>query len=310
MKDTARTRNLARMGIPPEARGAVWACAIGNHLKLDEESFERLAIHSAMVHQKHSNGAALSKAEAVHITNAEVIDADLPRTFGSLHLFDESGGCNSDLRKVLVAMDLLLPDVGYVQGMSYFAAMLSLYMEPLTAFIALSNLVDRHFFRALFLMDIDQIWRYLKIFDALLESNNREVAAHFAQLGLTSDLYMIDWLFTLYSKTTPLPVAGRIWDYFLVMGEVALFDVALRLLRYFKPQLSGASFEESLRVLNTIPAELQPDTLFSSAFAVKIPKRVHDLFQQELRSHEAALQSVRDDTEPHSGRAAPSGHLQ
>ena len=38
-----------------------------------------------------------------------------------------------------------------------------------------------------------QIWRYLKVFDALVARQLPDLAKHFADINLTSDLYMIDW---------------------------------------------------------------------------------------------------------------------
>ena len=41
--------------------------------------------------------------------------------------------------------------------MSYFGAMLMLYLDPEVAFVAMANIVNTHFFRSLFKMNIDQV---------------------------------------------------------------------------------------------------------------------------------------------------------
>jgi len=48
------------------------------------------------------------------------------------------------------------PDIGYVQGMSYLAGHLLLYMDQFHAFIAFANLLNSPFFHSFLLMDIDR----------------------------------------------------------------------------------------------------------------------------------------------------------
>ena len=51
--------------------------------------------------------------------------------------------------------------------------------------------------------------------------------SHFKAENLTPDLYIIDWMFTLYAKSLPLDVASRVWDVFCRDGEEFLFRTAL-----------------------------------------------------------------------------------
>lgn len=84
-----------------------------------------------------------------------------------------------------------------------------------------------------------------------------DVHAHFAQLGLTSDMYMVDWcvsksqlqkelvvscnqyfthlfmpahrILTVLCKSAPMDVAVRIWDAYFVYGDYFLYRMALGL---------------------------------------------------------------------------------
>ena len=80
----------------------------------------------------------------------KLIDTDLPRTFPSLRLFDEDGPYYNQLRTVLETFACFRPDLGYIQGMSYLAAMLCLYFQTFStkpdentymAFQCLANLM-------------------------------------------------------------------------------------------------------------------------------------------------------------------------
>jgi len=47
-----------------------------------------------------------------------------------------------------------------------------------------------------------------------------------------SDMYLLSWLLTLFSKNIPLEVAARIWDGHLIFGEAYLVCACLGVLKY------------------------------------------------------------------------------
>jgi len=63
-----------------------------------------------------------------------------------------------------------------------------------------------------------------------------ELFNHFNALDLTSDLYLIDWMVTLFSKNMDCEIASRIWDNFLLDGEIFAIKTALAILKYFECQ--------------------------------------------------------------------------
>jgi TBC1 domain family member 14 len=42
-------------------------------------------------------------------------------------------------------------------------------------------------------------------------------------LGIRFDTFVSDWVLTLFAKSLPLDVAARIWDMFLLEGDVVIF---------------------------------------------------------------------------------------
>ena len=47
-----------------------------------------------------------------------------------------------------------------------------------------------------------------------------------------SDMYLLSWLLTLFSKNIPLEVAARLWDGHLIFGEAYLVCACLGVLKY------------------------------------------------------------------------------
>ena len=58
------------------------------------------------------------------------------------------------------------PDVGYVQGMSFLAAILLLNMEAMDAFTALANMLTTHVFFDLYRLDVELLSKHLDVYGA------------------------------------------------------------------------------------------------------------------------------------------------
>lgn len=88
------------------------------------------------------------------LSSIEVIERDLPRTLPSLGFFDRPESvAYEELRLVLECTALQLPRVSYVQGMSYIAALVLLFLKPPVAFVCFANMMHAPFFRSLTHMD-------------------------------------------------------------------------------------------------------------------------------------------------------------
>lgn len=73
-----------------------------------------------------------------------------------------------------------------------------------------------------------------------------KIAKRFEDMRLTPDMYIVDWVLTLFSKALPLDLAMRVWDYFFFEGTRFIFRVALGILKYGSPVLESGEFEECL----------------------------------------------------------------
>lgn len=60
---------------------------------------------------------------------------------------------------------------------------------------------------------------------------------HFEALDVTADLYLIDWLLTLYTKNMDIDIASRIWDNFFLDGEIFAIKTAIAILIYLERKL-------------------------------------------------------------------------
>lgn len=68
---------------------------------------------------------------------------------------------------------------------------------------------------------------YYASYNDLLAENLPHVHKHFVTSHLTPDLYLLDWIYTVFTKAMNLDLASRVWDVFLRDGEEFLFRAAL-----------------------------------------------------------------------------------
>ncbi len=75
---------------------------------------------------------------------------------------------------------------------------------------------------------------------------------HFEVLDITADLFLIDWMLTLYSKNIDLEIVSRIWDNFLLEGEIFTIRTGLALLKYFENQFLKQSYFKIIKQLKNM----------------------------------------------------------
>lgn len=269
MKNTRRVRELWWQGLPPSVRGKVWSLAIGNELNITPELYEiflsrakekwRSFSETSSENEVEDCGASLADRES----SLDLIKLDISRTFPSLYIFQKGGPYHDLLHSVLGAYTCYRPDVGYVQGMSFIAAVLILNMEEADAFIAFANLLNKPCQMAFFRVDHDLMLKYFAAFEVFFEENLPTLFQHFQSNSLTPDFYLIDWIFTLYSKSLPLDVACRVWDVFCRDGEEALFRTGLGILRLYQDVLLQMDFIHSAQFLSRLPDTTPAHALFN-----------------------------------------------
>ncbi|NWW54254.1 TBC12 protein, partial [Pedionomus torquatus] len=276
MRATRRVRELWWQGLPPSVRGKVWSLAVGNELNITPELYEIFLSRAKERWKSFSEPSSETDAEdavasvADREASLELIKLDISRTFPSLYIFQKGGPYHDLLHSVLGAYTCYRPDVGYVQGMSFIAAVLILNLEEADAFIAFANLLNKPCQLAFFRVDHSMMLKYFAAFEVFFEENLPKLFLHFKSYSLTPDIYLIDWIFTLYSKSLPLDLACRVWDVFCRDGEEFLFRTGLGILRLYEDILLQMDFIHIAQFLTKLPEDITSEKLFSCIAAIQM----------------------------------------
>ncbi|XP_074230021.1 TBC1 domain family member 12 isoform X1 [Camelus bactrianus] len=274
MHSTRRVRELWWQGLPPSVRGKVWSLAVGNELNITPELYEIFLSRAKERWKSFSETSSENDIEGVSVADREasleLIKLDISRTFPSLYIFQKGGPYHDVLHSILGAYTCYRPDVGYVQGMSFIAAVLILNLEEADAFIAFANLLNKPCQLAFFRVDHSMMLKYFATFEVFFEENLSKLFLHFKSYSLTPDIYLIDWIFTLYSKSLPLDLACRVWDVFCRDGEEFLFRTGLGILRLYEDILLQMDFIHIAQFLTKLPEDITSEKLFSCIAAIQM----------------------------------------
>ncbi|XP_058154783.1 TBC1 domain family member 12 [Dasypus novemcinctus] len=274
MRSTRRVRELWWQGLPPSVRGKVWSLAVGNELNITPELYEIFLSRAKERWKTFSETSSENDTEGISVADREasleLIKLDISRTFPSLYIFQKGGPYHDVLHSILGAYTCYRPDVGYVQGMSFIAAVLILNLEEADAFIAFANLLNKPCQLAFFRVDHSMMLKYFATFEVFFEENLSKLFLHFKSYSLTPDIYLIDWIFTLYSKSLPLDLACRVWDVFCRDGEEFLFRTGLGILRLYEDILLQMDFIHIAQFLTKLPEDITSEKLFSCIAAIQM----------------------------------------
>uniref|UniRef100_A0A673T4Z7 TBC1 domain family member 12 n=2 Tax=Suricata suricatta TaxID=37032 RepID=A0A673T4Z7_SURSU len=274
MRSTRRVRELWWQGLPPSVRGKVWSLAVGNELNITPELYEIFLSRAKERWKSFSETSSENDTEGISVADREasleLIKLDISRTFPSLYIFQKGGPYHDVLHSILGAYTCYRPDVGYVQGMSFIAAVLILNLEEADAFIAFANLLNKPCQLAFFRVDHSMMLKYFATFEVFFEENLSKLFLHFKSYSLTPDIYLIDWIFTLYSKSLPLDLACRVWDVFCRDGEEFLFRTGLGILRLYEDILLQMDFIHIAQFLTKLPEDITSEKLFSCIAAIQM----------------------------------------
>ncbi|XP_045190087.1 TBC1 domain family member 12-like [Mercenaria mercenaria] len=293
VKNSKKVRDLWWHGIPTNVRGKVWRLALGNDLNITPELYEICVSRAADKIKQMDESPVIygpteicSEPPSSKESSVELIKLDVSRTFPQLCIFQKGGPYHDLLHSLLGAYACYRPDIGYVQGMSFIAAVLLLNMDVADAFMCFANLLNRPCQVAFFRVDEGLMKAYFQTYEEFFVENMPVLCHHFKKNNLTPDLYLYDWIFTLFTKSLPLDIACRVWDIFCRDGEEFLFRTALGILKCHEDLLMQMDFILLAQFLTKIPERDSYDALFRCIESIQMTI--------DKKKYSQVLASVRD----------------
>ena len=300
-------------GIPDTIRGKIWMLCIGNKScitrefyeigvkksieillnlnkkeninsynnkknEIDDENKNNISILSDNTKKKYAQyiSQTLDKEKSI-----KIIDLDINRTFASLSIFKTGTPLSEDLKEILRVFVVTRPDMGYVQGLSYIAAVLLMQMEKFQAFVTFCNIILSPDIFAFYKLDENGIRKRLDIFNEIFECNLQKLYNHFNICSIFPEHYLLEWIMTLYTRTFHIDLVVRIWDVFMIEGIISLYKIAIVVLTYIEKELINSEFSEILSRLREIKKiKFDEDQFIKKMNDVKLTDKIFNKVNQ------------------------------
>lgn len=134
---------------------------------------------------------------------------------------------NQPLFRILKAIAIMFPTIGYCQGMNFIAGFLLLVSggQEIETFWMFVNLIRNSDFQmsGFYENGFPLLKLYSHMFFKLLEKRNKKLFIHLKNADLPESVWLTKWLLTGFVYTNPLEIAVRFWDY--IVASKSLFSM-------------------------------------------------------------------------------------
>jgi hypothetical protein len=220
----------------------------------DEKFWESLPVHlkPGDAFEHHENYVeALVNSKRCNITNLEQIMRDIPRTFPDEEYFKDTDVQDS-MRRVLMAVCVEYPDIGYVQSMNFLAGFLFLHSKTEDACFALFRRLMSHprmRMEEMYKPGLPLLFKVLNALKKLTERHAPKCDATFEEVGLDYIMFAQTWFMTLFTYSMDWAKVGPIWDVFFERGWEGPIRIALFLIRDNASAITNGDFDTISAVL-------------------------------------------------------------
>jgi len=254
-------------GVPERFRGSLWSIL----LDLDRIKQEQPGKYQEM-----------KKLARKFSPDIRQIDLDVNRTYRDHIMFRERYNTRQqDLFHVLAAYSMFNTEIGYCQGMSQIAALLLMYLNSEEdAFWALSQLMShpRYNMHGFFIPGFPKLIRFQEHHDKILHKKLRRLQKHLVANSIDTGIYTLKWFFQCFLDRLPFSLSIRVWDLYLLEGEVIMFAVAFTILRLHRKTLLKMGMDE---LIEHLQKTLESDFGYEDDYVIEVALREN---LQELRS--------------------------
>jgi hypothetical protein len=166
------------------------------------------------------------KALDINGENLRQIKKDLNRTYPSTTLFKKERILNK-LKNVLRAFSNYDNTIKYFQGMNFIVGFFLYHCEEYVAFWLFVSLIEEYDLRSLFMADFPGLKLHVHRVEMILKNEYPKIWDTFEKIGVKVEIFMVEWLFSLFSSLIPLELQIYFYRGFFLNRWMFFYKMAI-----------------------------------------------------------------------------------
>jgi hypothetical protein len=248
----ATHRKMWWNGIPPRLRGPVWTQAIGNDLEVSATTYS----------------IALEKARAHSDRHAHIISGTND-VWPDLKMFAVNQPMHDDLINICLAYSTYRPDISSAFstiGIQHIAALLLLNLPAPSAFIVLSNLLNRALPLSFLVQDANAMHAAYSTTLHALAKKHPSLASRLESLRVEPRDYLADMFGSLFCGRLGVEHAARVMDVYVIEGDKIPPRVAVAVAGILESSCLEGGKEDVARVLREKSVEIGEEEFMARVY--------------------------------------------
>ena len=158
--------------------------------------------------------------------NLRQIKKDINRTYPSTTIFKKERILNK-LKNVLRAYSNYDNTIKYLQGMNFIVGFFLYHCDEYIAFWLFVSLIEDYDLRRLFMNGFPGLKLHVTRVELILQKEYSYIWENFQKIGIKVEIFMVEWLFSLFSSLIPLELQIDFYKGFFSKGWIFFYKMAI-----------------------------------------------------------------------------------
>ena len=170
--------------------------------------------------------------------NMRQIKKDLNRTYPSSSIFKDDRIIKK-LKNVLRAFSNYDNSIKYFQGMNFIVGFFLYHCDEYIAFWLFATLFEDYDLGSIFMKDFPGLKLHVKRVEIILQKEYVDIWKIFVKFGVKVEIFMVEWVFSLFSSLIPLDLQMDFYKGFFSQGWIFFYKMCISSIL----NLNGGYFE-------------------------------------------------------------------
>ena len=158
--------------------------------------------------------------------NLTQIKKDLNRTYPSTSMFKKEK-ILTKLKNILKAFSNYDNRIKYIQGMNFIVGFFLYHCEEYVAFWLFVSLIEEYDLRKIFMEGFPGLKLHVNTIEIILQKYYPYIWDVFNKIGVKVEIFMVEWLFSMFSSLIPLEIQIEFYKGFFSEGWIFFYKMCI-----------------------------------------------------------------------------------